>query len=534
MRIQGDFNNKSVSVNSNIQAQTGTDIEIDFSSSKKEPTNFDTQTLSNSMGANFSKPDKYPELNFIKIQDDGTVDLNQFDNIDNENIQFLGTIGDNVVVKYDDGNGIRKYIEIDPGTHTLKKLFEYNNKPNGNKKVTYYENGNKKFSELATEEMVALKNSENDFIPKSTRLNLTLYDNNVPSVQINNNNTVIDFRASNIQNALNSNNTELLQTYISNYLNPDAPETASLVMKNYLETTGRELLLDIQNSDNLSKQEKETIIKNVVGDFCNKRGLPKFNETKNSKVENKNYTGDEYEINYLGPIINVKNKRTNNESRLDINKILKTGATKSDINKFMHNIYNAPGEVLEDMSKELNSIKLLDPKSIDFVGKHRIAGEAINDSITITKNNLKTIVHELGHCLDCDINENMTSMNSGGEFNKIYEEELANYNKEHPSFDENKKHQSQSLKDWFLLRSNYVSKNAGEGFAEMYTYLMLGENKSSSVIEKHFKKSLQVAKKQIEETRKLSNRKPNISENSVYNNIVKEFNEKYSTTESYY
>ena len=133
----------------------------------------------------------------------------------------------------------------------------------------------------------------------------------------------------------------------------------------------------------------------------------------------------------------------------------------------MHNIYNAPGEVLEDMSKELNSIKLLDPKSKDFFGKYRIAGEALDDSITITKNNLKTIVHELGHCLDCDINENMTSMNSGGEFNKIYEEELANYNKEHPSFDENKKHQYQSLKDWFLLRSNYVSKNAVEGFAEM-------------------------------------------------------------------
>ena len=533
MRIQGNFNNKGVSVNSNVSTQSDSGIEINFSSIKKDLNNFDAQTLSNSMGANFSKPDKYPELNFIKIQDDGTVDLNQFENIGNENIQFLGTIGDNIVVKYDEGNGIRKYIEIDSETHTLKKLFEYNNKPNGNKKVTYYENGNKKFSELTTEEMVALKNSENDLIPQNTRLNLTLYDNNEPIVQITNN-KVIDSRASNIQNALNSNNTELLQTYISKYLNPDEPKTASLVMKNYLEITGRELLLDIQNSDNLSKQEKETIIKNTIGDFCNKRGLPKFNETRNSKVENKNYTGDEYEINYLGPIINVKNKRTNNESRLDINKILKTGATKADINEFMHNIYNAPGEVLEDMSKELNSIEILDPKSKDFVGKNRIAGEAINDSITITKNNLKTIVHELGHCLDCDINENMTSMNSEGEFNKIYEEELANYNKEHPSFDENKKHQSQSLKDWFLLRSNYVSKNAGEGFAEMYAYLMLGENKSSSVIEKHFKKSLQVAKKQIEETRKLSNRKPNISENSVYNNIVKEFNEKYSTTESYY
>lgn len=120
------------------------------------------------------------------------------------------------------------------------------------------------------------------------------------------------------------------------------------------------------------------------------------------------------------------------------------------------------------------------------------------------------------------------------EFNKIYTEELANYNKEHSSFDENKKHQSQSLKDWFLLRSNYVSKNAGEGFAEMYAYLMLGENKSSSVIEKYFKKSLQVAKKQIEETRKLEDRKSNTTQNLEYDNIVNEFNMKYQGTKTYY
>jgi hypothetical protein len=45
------------------------------------------------------------------------------------------------------------------------------------------------------------------------------------------------------------------------------------------------------------------------------------------------------------------------------------------------------------------------------------------------------------------------------EFNKIYTDELANYNKEHSSFDENKKHQSQSLKDWFLLRFNLKYKS---------------------------------------------------------------------------
>lgn len=533
MRIQGNYNN-SVSVNSNISTQAESNIEINFSSSKKDLSNLGTQTLSNSMGANFSKPEKYPELNFIKIQDDGTVNLDQFNNIDNDNIQFLGKIGDNVVVKYDDGNGVKKFLEINPETHILKSLIEYNNNASGNKKVTHYENGNKKFSELTTEKMVALKNSDNDFVPQNTRLNLTVYDNNEPIIQINHNNEIVDLRASNIANALKSNNTKQLQTYVSRYLNPNDSKSASLVMKNYQGITGRELLLDIQNSKNLSKEEKELIIKNTAEDFCNKRGHPKFNETKSSKIENKNYTGDEYEINYLGPIINIENKRTNTKSRLDINEMLKTGATKADIKEFMHNIYDVPGEVLEDMSKEVNSIELSDQKTKEFVGEYRVAGEALNDNVVITKNSLGTIVHELGHCIDCDVNGDMSSMNSSGEFNKIYEEEMANYNKDHPSFNENKKRQSQSLKDWFLLQSNYVSKNAGEGFAEMYAYLMLGKNKSSSVIEKYFPKSLEAAKKQIEETRKLSDRKPNISENSVYNNIVNEFNEKYSTTNFYY
>lgn len=533
MKIQGDINSKSVVGSSNILTTTNQNIDINFNFPKNETKSLDNQSLSQSIGANFSKPNKYPEINFIKIKEDGSIDFSQFDNIDNEKVRFL-ELSDKVVVEYNDGNNIRKYVEINPETHILECLFEYNNNTSGNKKVTYYDNGNKKYSELVTEEMVSLKNSNDDFIPKDTRLNLTVYDNNEPIIEINQNNEVKDYRASNIANAIKSNNTEQLQTYISKYLKPNDQKTTSLVMEKYHEITGQELLLDIQNSNSISQKEKEAIIKNTIGDFCNKSGLPKFNETRNSKVENKNYTGDEYEINYLGPIINIKNLRTNNQSKLDINKILKTGATKYDIKEFMRNIYNAPGEVLEDISKELNSIELLDPKSKEFVSENRVAGEALNDNIVITRNTLKTIVHELGHCIDCDENENMKSMNPNNEFNKIYTEELANYNKEHSSFDENKKHQSQSLKDWFLLRSNYVSKNAGEGFAEMYAYLMLGENKSSSVIEKYFKKSLQVAKKQIEETRKLEDRKSNTTQNLEYDNIVNEFNMKYQGTKTYY
>ena len=73
MKIQGDVNSKSVVGSSNILTTTNQNIDINFNFPKNETKSLDNQSLSQSIGANFSKPNKYPEINFIKIKEERRI-----------------------------------------------------------------------------------------------------------------------------------------------------------------------------------------------------------------------------------------------------------------------------------------------------------------------------------------------------------------------------------------------------------------------------------------------------------------------------
>ena len=201
--------------------------------------------------------------------------------------------------------------------------------------------------------------------------------------------------------------------------------------------------------------------------------------------------------------INITDLQTGKFTKIDIVKLLEP-LNPEERTGVLNVIKDLPSEVLIDISKEVTFSKR--------ILKRKVSGtyDPNTDKIVLNggKINKFTLVHELGHALDCIKSGSFTSTNNLSnrtkKFMSSFNDELNEYikagnvrckynDKDTLIIDEDKK-------------SNYCTVNSAEIFAECYTFLMLGDCYSSKILHDYFPKTLECAKDIISQVRNLKDR----------------------------
>ncbi len=282
----------------------------------------------------------------------------------------------------------------------------------------------------------------------------------------------------------------------------------AIAIEDWKKNTGRtNLERDIELSDlpNYKKAEYKKLFEMYTKQIINNYQPHLYIE--NSKIQNDYYSGDSYNIKFEGNMVYVKNNDTGKESVVDMDKLFSTMVT-IDKNNMFATMQNLPGEVLEDMSIEMNHIISKNDKSM-FTCPENSEWEAggyyssLYDIIVTSTFSEEITVHELGHSIDCVLNYLYSSETT--EFNSVFEEELAAYKE--AGFTQYSKRKGYKRKE---RTSNYATYNVNEMFAECYTLLMLGDCQSKDVILAHFPKCLKAAEELLKQIRKRSNEERHI------------------------
>lgn len=226
---------------------------------------------------------------------------------------------------------------------------------------------------------------------------------------------------------------------------------------------------------------------------------------ESSQVSNKYYKGDEYSIKFNGFAVTIVNKTKNYTKSFSVYNFVMAMPEKDKI-EFLKTIQTLPGEVLEDLSIEIDRFNSTTgqnmhthPDNPDFVagGFYKPA----EDSITTSP---KHIVHELGHAIDYNSDAKSNAANNK-EFKDAFAQELRAYlNAGHVRYDYRDK------KTWkngvpAMQLSNYCTANEREMFAEIYSLCMTGKCQSANTIAKFFPRTLEIGKKLLAQDRKLAN-----------------------------
>jgi hypothetical protein len=254
------------------------------------------------------------------------------------------------------------------------------------------------------------------------------------------------------------------------------------------DLTGRNNLIgDIENSD--IPKEKKVEYRRIFDLYADKyfNAYDPHLTIENSQVNNEYHTGDEYEIKYDNDLVYIKNKTKDTESKIDMNKLFSrmSQIDKRIIRQVMQTL---PGEVLDDLSKELDAVlsskdwnMRIYKANSDFVASGFY--KSSTDTIIMDVSSAETLVHELGHAIDSGTDGKFCSDDK--DFNAIFEEELAEYkNKNFTQYSFEKGYENKEK------TSNYATATPKEMFAECYTILMLGESNSKKVIIAHFPRCL--------------------------------------------
>lgn len=232
----------------------------------------------------------------------------------------------------------------------------------------------------------------------------------------------------------------------------------------------------------------------------------KYYEVKNNQIKNENYTGDIYDIKFVGYKATIINKTKQQTTELDIAKLLDNKyMNEEDKTLFFQELKTLPGEVLADLAIECNFIgnrrrmtaefnkKEYEENGKYYSKKFNTAGIAYyKQEAMLAEPDATVIIHELGHLLS--ICKNGIYFSNGEwetEYNQTFERENEVY--------------LQYLKENSEAERHYCSENPREFFAEIYTYLMLGYTGKSddSVIKKFFPESFKMVKAKISEIRQM-------------------------------
>lgn len=206
---------------------------------------------------------------------------------------------------------------------------------------------------------------------------------------------------------------------------------------------------------------------------------------ENSQVNNKYYQGDPYYVQYDGLNVTVENKRTNEKHSFSFFNLLANVSDEEKV-EFMKYIQTLPGEVLEDISIELDGLEGVLGKDMHTRGDNPnfvAGGYYTNKDDTIVTSPIH-LVHELGHAIDYhgEAGNNISLITRDSEIVSTFEEELEAFkaagNKQYDYKDDSTR-----------MPQNYATANVREMFAESYTLMMTGKCKSGNTILKYFPKT---------------------------------------------
>ncbi len=213
---------------------------------------------------------------------------------------------------------------------------------------------------------------------------------------------------------------------------------------------------------------------------------------QSSKVSNKYYKGDEYEIHYDGFNVTIKNKNKNYTKTFNIYNYV-AGMNENDKIEFLKKIQTLPGEVLEDLSNEIDRLNSATGQNMHTVQSNPnfVAGGYYRSDTDEITTKPKHIVHELGHAVDFNANKKSSAANDSA-FKAAFAEELQNYiNAGNIRYDYNNNSTRRANALGSLMQqSNYCTANEREMFAEIYAMCMTGGCKSAGTIVKYFPKTL--------------------------------------------
>lgn len=242
----------------------------------------------------------------------------------------------------------------------------------------------------------------------------------------------------------------------------------------------------LMTANKFKKQQEETLKK------ASRSGYNPNLTIQSSKVENKYYKGDDYEVNYNGFNVTIKNKTKNYTKTFNIYNYI-AGMNENDKIAFLKKIQTLPGEVLEDLSTEIDRLNSSSGQNMHTVQSNPnfVAGGYYRSDTDEITTKPEHIVHELGHAVDYQDNKKSIAANDP-QFKALFKEELENYIKAgnvRYDYNNDSTRRTNSL-DVLMQKSNYCTANEREMFAEIYSMCMTGGCKSAGTITKFFPKTL--------------------------------------------
>lgn len=287
----------------------------------------------------------------------------------------------------------------------------------------------------------------------------------------------------------------------------------SKLMELYQKTYNTELIDDISTLNLLSKKEKETLLKSLMGVCYDLRHYNPFKQISDNQVKNDYYTGKKYDIKYSGMVINITEKESNKKIRIDLETLLDGNSQKAQKQFLCHLQHKEiPAEVMIDLANEITHITVLgnnggyDADGVHYSGAYS-GGTNVDTQV-------RALIHELGHAIDSYkldapiVDEEGFTIYSKS---RTMDEDFINTMREEMDIYVASGHKKFDFNDITFLQkfmqlspNNYCTESEDEMFAECYDLMMTGNNKSKNVIIKYFPKTFELAKKILEEQRNLS------------------------------
>lgn len=299
---------------------------------------------------------------------------------------------------------------------------------------------------------------------------------------------------------------------IQKYLTEITPNNITEIEEAFKEKTGKIFSDKLTKSDKvampiLKNVKYKTLINHLEKCWEEACGYDKNFKNDNSQVKNDWHTGDPYSVLQKGNNLIALNKKTKKISTINLETFLKDFSIPEKA-KMKSYLQQLPGEVIADLAAEadkLNGKEAIYEKyvfgpiekiqNLTGISNFESGGYYAStfDSITIKQPNKETIVHELGHAID-----NQT-INFESDENKLFEN---TFNKEMNLY-KSKGNKTYSFKEY--NGASYCTANKHEMFAECYTLLMTGRDKSQECILEHFPETLKVVEQMILDIRKKRN-----------------------------
>ncbi len=222
---------------------------------------------------------------------------------------------------------------------------------------------------------------------------------------------------------------------------------------------------------------------------------------QSSQVKNKYYNGDDYAVTFDGFNVTLKNKTKNYTKTFNIYNFVSSMPEKDKI-EFLKKIQTLPGEVLEDLSVEMDRLKSSTGQNMHINSNPNFTAGGYyspdNDSITTSP---KHIVHELGHAVDYDAKGKSSAANDPT-FKALFEQEMKQFIQAgNQRYDYNDNSTWANGVETLMKKSNYCTANEREMFAEIYTLCTTGECKSGATITQYFPKTFARGKELLQQAR---------------------------------